>query len=126
MENTSENKDLNKTEKSQRCITVGILAQVDAGKTTFSEQLLFHGGAIRSPGRVDRQDTVMDGNEIEKQRGLTIFTDQAYFTYGGVRSVLWGLWTAGCCSWTPPRPYRPERSPFSSFCGVGKSRYFSS
>ena len=96
MENTSENKDLNKTEKSQRCITVGILAQVDAGKTTFSEQLLFHGGAIRSPGRVDRQDTVMDGNEIEKQRGITIFTDQAYFTYGGVRYYLCLLYTSRC------------------------------
>ena len=112
MENTSENKDLNKTEKSQRCITVGILAQVDAGKTTFSEQLLFHGGAIRSPGRVDRQDTMMDGNEIEKQRGITIFTDQAYFTYGGVRYYL--LDTPGHVDFGP----EAERALGAMDCGV--------
>ena len=63
-------------------VCIGLLAQVDAGKTTFSEQLLYHGGAIRSAGRVDRQNTVMDGDEIEKQRGITIFADQAFFTWG--------------------------------------------
>lgn len=69
-------------------VCVGLLAQVDAGKTTFSEQLLYHGGAIRSPGRVDRQNTVMDGDEIEKQRGITIFADQAFFDYEGNRFYL--------------------------------------
>lgn len=112
MENTPENKELSKTEKNQRCITVGVLAQVDAGKTTFSEQLLFHGGAIRSPGRVDRQDTVMDGNEIEKQRGITIFTDQAYFTYEGVRYDL--LDTPGHVDFGP----EAERALGAMDCGV--------
>lgn len=63
--------------------TIGILAHVDSGKTTFSEQLLYHAGAIRAPGRVDRRDTVMDANPIEQERGITIFSDQGFFEYGG-------------------------------------------
>ena len=61
--------------------TIGILAHVDGGKTTFSEQLLYHAGAIRTPGRVDSRDTVMDANPIERERGITIFADQGYFEY---------------------------------------------
>lgn len=63
--------------------TIGILAHVDGGKTTFSEQLLYHAGAIRTPGRVDRRDTVMDASPIEQERGITIFSDQGFFEYGG-------------------------------------------
>jgi len=61
--------------------TIGIFAHVDAGKTTFSEQLLFHTGMIRSVGRVDHQNAALDSHDIEKKRGITVFTDQAYFDY---------------------------------------------
>ena len=63
--------------------TFGIFAHVDGGKTTFSEQLLYHGGVIRKPGRVDQKNTVMDGNEVEKARGITIYADQSWFEYQG-------------------------------------------
>ena len=49
--------------------TLGILAHVDAGKTTLSEQLLYRTGAIRALGRVDHGDTALDVNEIERSRG---------------------------------------------------------
>lgn len=65
--------------------TFGIFAHVDAGKTTFSEQLLYQMGVTHKAGRVDDKNTVMDTNEIEKQRGITIFSGQAYFDYQGER-----------------------------------------
>ena len=58
-------------------LITGILAHVDAGKTTLSEALLFTGGAIRQLGRVDSKNTFLDNNSIEKQRGITIFSKQA-------------------------------------------------
>ena len=58
-------------------IAVGILAHVDAGKTTLSEGLLYSSGEIRRLGRVDSRDTFLDTNEIEKKRGITIFSKQA-------------------------------------------------
>lgn len=64
-------------------ITVGILAHVDAGKTTFSEQVLYHTGVIRKRGRVDHADSFFDLNPIEKRRGITVFSDQAYFPLNG-------------------------------------------
>lgn len=63
--------------------TIGVFAHVDAGKTTFSEQLLYHTGLIKKIGRVDHKDTLLDGHDIEKSRGITIFSDQAFFTYKG-------------------------------------------
>ena len=63
--------------------TIGILAHVDAGKTTFAEQLLYHTGSIRRFGRVDHQDTFLDTHRIERQRGITIFSGQAVFSAGG-------------------------------------------
>ncbi|WP_195269762.1 TetM/TetW/TetO/TetS family tetracycline resistance ribosomal protection protein [Eubacterium sp. 1001713B170207_170306_E7] len=63
-------------------LVLGILAHVDAGKTTFSEQLLYHTRAIRKPGRVDHQDAFMDHHPIERERGITIFSDQAVFEIG--------------------------------------------
>lgn len=56
---------------------VGILAHVDAGKTTLSESLLFKTGAIRNPGRVDHKDTFLDTYALEKERGITVFSKQA-------------------------------------------------
>lgn len=61
--------------------TIGILAHVDAGKTTFSEQLLYHTKTIRQRGRVDHQDSFLDSHSIEKNRGITIFADQGIFSY---------------------------------------------
>lgn len=63
--------------------TIGLLAHVDAGKTTFAEQLLYHTSSIRSKGRVDHQDSFLDTHELEKARGITIFADQAMMNYEG-------------------------------------------
>ena len=61
-------------------IAVGILAHVDAGKTTLSEGLLYSAGEIRKLGRVDTKDTFLDTDETEKKRGITIFSKQAVIT----------------------------------------------
>lgn len=63
--------------------TIGVLAHVDAGKTTFSEQILYHVNKIRKRGRVDHQDTFLDTHALEKRRGITIFSDQAEFSFRG-------------------------------------------
>lgn len=60
----------------QKLIT-GILAHVDAGKTTLSEALLFNCGKIRNLGRVDTKNSFLDNNSIERERGITIFSKQA-------------------------------------------------
>ena len=67
---------------------IGILAHVDAGKTTFSEQILRHAGVIRTAGRVDHGDAFLDAHPLERQRGITIFSDQAVFERGG-RRFFW-------------------------------------
>ncbi|MBQ3527102.1 MAG: NYN domain-containing protein [Clostridia bacterium] len=61
-------------------ITIGILAHVDAGKTTLSEALLYASGRIRTLGRVDHKNTYLDTNTIERERGITIFSKQARFS----------------------------------------------
>ena len=61
-------------------ITIGILAHVDAGKTTLSEALLYISGKIRTLGRVDHKNTYLDINPIERERGITVFSKQARFS----------------------------------------------
>ena len=61
-------------------LTIGILAHVDAGKTTLSEALLFRSGVIRTPGRVDHKNTYLDTFSVERERGITIFSKQARFS----------------------------------------------
>lgn len=58
-------------------ITLGLVAHVDAGKTTLSEELLYESGVRKVLGRVDNGDTMLDNNEMERNRGITIFSKQA-------------------------------------------------
>ena len=67
-------------EENMEHIVFGILAQVDAGKTTLSESLLFSAGAIKKAGRVDKKDAFLDNYELERERGITIFSKQAEFS----------------------------------------------
>ncbi|MBR4193866.1 MAG: NYN domain-containing protein [Oscillospiraceae bacterium] len=67
-------------------VTVGLLAHVDAGKTTLAEAILYRCGLVRSPGRVDHGDTALDFDPLERERGITIFAAQAHVEWGG-----WGL-----------------------------------
>ncbi len=67
---------------------VGILAPVDAGKTTLSEALLYHAGKIRKAGRVDQGDAFLDTEELEKKRGITIYSKQAIFQIGDTELTL--------------------------------------
>lgn len=81
MDYTSEN-------NPKKNICVGLLAHVDAGKTTLSEALLYETGVIKKPGRVDHGDTFLDHNALEKERGITIFSKQARLCYGDIELVL--------------------------------------
>ena len=63
-------------------ITIGIVAHVDAGKTTLSEALLYASGAIRVAGRVDHGDSHLDTDEMERKRGITVFSAQSRFGTG--------------------------------------------
>lgn len=69
-------------------LVTGILAHVDAGKTTLSEGLLYQCGAIRKLGRVDNRDAFLDTYELEKKRGITIFSKQARLRYGDMEITL--------------------------------------
>ena len=69
-------------------LTFGILAHVDAGKTTLSEALLYTTGEIRKPGRVDHGDSYLDDDSIERNRGITIFSRQARFMVGCTEVTL--------------------------------------
>lgn len=61
--------------------TIGIFAHVDAGKTTFSEQLLYHTKSIKTRGRVDHKEAFLDSHNIERERGITVFSDIGIFKY---------------------------------------------
>ncbi len=69
-------------------IVIGILAHVDAGKTTLSESLLYLTGQIRHMGRVDHQDAFLDYDKQERDRGITIFSKQANFQYKDTEFIL--------------------------------------
>ena len=69
-------------------VVIGMLAHVDAGKTTLSEALLYTAGAIRSRGRVDRGDSFLDTYSLERSRGITIFSKQAVFRCGDTSFTL--------------------------------------
>ena len=69
-------------------LTIGLLAHVDAGKTTLAEALLYTAGKIRKPGRVDWRNTYLDTHELERERGITIFSKEARFETGGIRVTL--------------------------------------
>jgi len=69
-------------------IVIGILAHVDAGKTTLSEALLYKTGIIKKLGRVDHRNTFLDTHEIERDRGITIFSKQAVIEDNDIRITL--------------------------------------
>ena len=69
-------------------LVIGILAHVDAGKTTLSEAMLYRSGRIRRLGRVDHQDAFLDTDALEKERGITIFSKQAVLSLGDVEITL--------------------------------------
>ncbi len=81
MDDTTEN-------RPNKHICIGILAHVDAGKTTLSEGILYETGRIRKRGRVDHGDACLDTHELEKSRGITIFSSQAEFMLGDLSVTL--------------------------------------
>ena len=69
-------------------LVLGILAHVDAGKTTLSEAILYNTGTIRKLGRVDHKTAFLDTNAIEQQRGITVFSKEAHFVLGKKQITL--------------------------------------
>ena len=69
-------------------LVMGVLAHVDSGKTTLSEGLLYLTGSIKKAGRVDHGNTSLDTNEIEKSRGITVFSKQAVLNHGDLQLCL--------------------------------------
>lgn len=69
-------------------IVAGIIAHVDAGKTTLSEAMLYCGGSIKTLGRVDRRSSFLDTHSLERERGITIFSKQARLTLGETSLTL--------------------------------------
>ena len=77
-----------KNHQEKRQITMGILAHVDAGKTTLSEALMYLTGSIRRLGRVDHRDAFLDTFSLERAKGITIFSKQARFVRGNTEFTL--------------------------------------
>lgn len=77
-----------KPEKMKKHICAGLLAHVDAGKTTLSEGILYQTGTIRKLGRVDNRDAYLDTYALERARGITIFSKQAQLTLGDLEVTL--------------------------------------
>lgn len=74
----SDNRALDRKEN----IAIGILAHVDSGKTTLSEAILFNSGAIKTLGRVDKGNSLLDDEKIERDRGITVFSKATMFSLG--------------------------------------------
>ena len=69
----------------KKIINIGIVAHVDAGKTTITENLLYYSGAIKSVGRVDLGNTQTDSMELERKRGITIKSSTISFNWNNVK-----------------------------------------
>ena len=69
-------------------LVIGILAHVDAGKTTLSEGLLYASGTLDKLGRVDKRDSFLDTYSLERERGITIFSKQAILSAGDTEITL--------------------------------------
>ena len=74
--------------KDKKNVCIGLLAHVDAGKTTLSEALLYQAGVLKNPGRVDKGDAYLDTFAMEKERGITIFSKQAVFSWEDMQVTL--------------------------------------
>lgn len=72
----------------KKYVTIGILAHVDAGKTTLSECLMYNTGKLNNLGRVDKGDAFLDTDPLEKERGITIFSKQAILSLDGMEATL--------------------------------------
>lgn len=88
MENMSEDRGKNMAKKPSDHICIGLLAHVDAGKTTLSESMLYLSGRIRQQGRVDHGNAYLDTYELERARGITIFSKQAELVFGELEVTL--------------------------------------
>lgn len=102
--------------QDMKSIVLGILAHVDAGKTTLSEALLYLAGTIRKMGRVDNRDAFLDTYALERARGITIFSKQAALTWEGMPMTL--LDTPGHVDF----PRNGENAPGTGLCGSGYKR----
>lgn len=100
-----------KPEKTKKHICAGLLAHVDAGKTTLAESLLYTCGTIRKAGRVDHGDAFLDNGDMERKRGITIFSKQARIRWKDVDITLLDTpghvdfplkWRGHCRYWTQP------------------------
>lgn len=88
MGNTSEDREKNTAKEPSNHICIGLLAHVDAGKTTLSESMLYLSGRIRQQGRVDHGNAYLDTYELERARGITIFSKQAELVFGELEVTL--------------------------------------
>lgn len=77
-----------KEKKTTKHICMGLLAHVDAGKTTLSEALLYRSGQLKKLGRVDHKNAFLDTDALERERGITIFSKQALFTVDDLEITL--------------------------------------
>lgn len=86
--NIQKESDMRRVDDKMKKLIVGILAHVDAGKTTLAEGLLYTCGTIRKAGRVDHGDAFLDNGDMERKRGITIFSKQARIRWKNVDITL--------------------------------------